>query len=66
MVADEERPAGSPSRSSTELMAGGLQADDFLICLSDDFNNFRKDVCPHLQGQPHGRAPGPPLRHLKD
>lgn len=37
-------------RQQIDLWMSETDADDFLICLSDDFHNFRKDIDPTYKG----------------
>lgn len=45
LVADFDA-AKKAARETIEALVETLKATDFIICLSDDFNNFRKEVYP--------------------
>jgi len=55
-VADEAA-AQDFARKTLTTLVDTLQADDFVICLSDDFNNFRKTVSPTYKGNRTGERP---------
>lgn len=56
VVADEEAAREHARKTLSNLMAA-LQADEFVICLSDDFNNFRKQISPTYKGNRTGERP---------
>ncbi|WP_343698857.1 hypothetical protein [Caulobacter sp.] len=56
VVADEDK-AREFARETLDNLMTALQADDFLICLSDDFHNFRKEVSPTYKGNRTGERP---------
>ena len=60
-VADLEA-AQREAREQIENLMETLKASDFIVCLSDDLNNFRKRIYPDYKGNRTGQRP----EHLYD
>lgn len=48
------REAKRTARDALDALVAELEADDFIICLSDDFNNFRKGIYPAYKSNRKG------------